>query len=169
MDLVAVKQKRLRDVKAVLAGEITLPEGHRNVLLRYGKNPDKLFPQQVLTLLNYDTEQVELIMKCLTDKSFIAPQPGSQEVFLNTTADIVLYGGAAGSGKTAALLMDSLRHIEDPNYKAVYFRRNTTQLRGGLWPAAKKLFGMFGGVPKEQSLEIHFPSGAQISFAYMEL
>lgn len=169
MDLTAIKQKRLEDVKKVISGELRLPENIRNVLLRYGKNPDKLFPQQVLTLLRYNEEEVELIMKCLTDKTFIAPQCGSQEVFLNTSADIVLYGGAAGSGKTAALLMDSLRNIDDPNYKAVYFRRNTTQLRGGLWPAAKKLFGMFGGVPKEQSLEICFPSGAQISFAYMEL
>ncbi|XAO54224.1 terminase large subunit [Yersinia phage vB_YenM_P778] len=169
MDLTAIKQKRLEDVKAIIRGDIKLPNDIRDVLIRYGKNPDKLFPQQVLTLLKYDAEQVELIMKCLIDKTFIAPQPGSQETFLNTSADIVLYGGAAGSGKTAALLMDSLQHIEDPDYKAVYFRRNTTQLRGGLWPAAKKLFGMFGGVPKEQSLEIHFPSGANITFAYMEL
>lgn len=169
MDLQAVKQQRLEDVRKVIRGETKLPPEICDILNRYGKDPEKLFPQQVLTLLRYNPEQVEHIMRCLTDKTYIAPQPGSQEVFLNTNADIVLYGGAAGSGKTAALLMDALRFKDDPSYRAVYFRRNTTQLDGGLWPAAKKLFAQFGGEPKENKHEIHFPSGAVIKFAYMEL
>lgn len=169
MNLTLVKQQRLEDIRKVIRGEIKLPAEICNVLRRYGKDPEKLFPQQILTLLRYDVGQVEHIMKCLTDRTYIAPQPGSQETFLNTTADIVLYGGAAGSGKTAALLMDALRFIDDPNYRAVYFRQNTTQLQGGLWPAAKKLYTQFGGEPKENKLEIHFPSGAIIKFAYCEL
>lgn len=169
MDLTAVKQQRLVDVRKVIRGETKLSQEICDVLSRYGVEVDKLFPQQVLTLLRYTPEQVSHIMRCWKDKSYIAPQPGSQEVFLNTTADIVLYGGAAGSGKTAALLMDALRFKDDPNYRAVYFRKNTTQLQGGLWPAAKKLYSMWGGEPKENKMEIHFPSGAVIKFAYMEL
>lgn len=169
MNLTSIKQQRLEDVRKVIRGETKLPDNICNVLSRYGVEVDKLFPQQVLTLLRYTPEQVDHIMKCWKDKSYIAPQPGSQETFLNTPADIVLYGGAAGSGKTVALLMDALEHINDPNFRAVYFRKNTTQLQGGLWPAAKKLFGMFGGEPKENKMEIHFPSGATIKFAYMEL
>lgn len=169
MNLTQIKQQRLEDVRKVIRGETKLPDNVCNVLSRYGVEVDKLFPQQVLTLLRYTPEQVDHIMRCWKDKTYIAPQPGSQETFLNTPADIVLYGGAAGSGKTVALLMDALEHIEDPNFRAVYFRRNTTQLQGGLWPAAKKLFGMFGGEPKENKMEIHFPSGATVKFAYMEL
>lgn len=169
MDLNAVKQKRVEDVRKVLAGELGLSDEVKEIIKSFGKDPSKFLPTQILTLLRYTPDQVRLIFKLMTDKNYVAPQPGSQEVFLNTNADLVLYGGAAGAGKTAALLMDSLRFIGDPNYNAVYFRRNTTQLQGGLWPAAKKLFGKFGGVPHEQKMTITFPSGATIKFTYLEL
>lgn len=169
MDLNAIKQKRVQDFKAVREGKLKLSPTVKAICRKYGKDPDKFFPQQVLTLLRYTDEQVELIMRLLTDPDFIAPQAGSQEIFLNTSADIVLYGGAAGSGKTNALLMDALKFIDDPNFRAVYFRKNTTQLDGGLWPDAKKLFSRFGGVAREQAHEINFPSGATVKFAYMEL
>ena len=41
----------------------------------------------------------------------IRPQVGPQELFLSTPADIAFYGGAAGGGKTYALLLESLRQI----------------------------------------------------------
>jgi predicted phage terminase large subunit-like protein len=40
----------------------------------------------------------------------IKPQPGPQEKFLSSAADIAIYGGAAGGGKSFALLMEPLRH-----------------------------------------------------------
>ncbi len=40
----------------------------------------------------------------------IAPQPGPQTRFLRTSADIAIYGGAAGGGKSWALLLEPLRH-----------------------------------------------------------
>lgn len=169
MDLNAVKQKRVEDVRRVLAGELRLSDEVVNIIKKYDKDPSKFLPTQILTLLRYTPAQVDHLFRLMTDKDFIAPQAGSQETFLNTNADLVLYGGAAGAGKTAALLMDSLRFIDDPNYYAVYFRRNTTQLQGGLWKDAKKLFSKFGGIPNEQKLTITFPSGASIKFAYLEL
>lgn len=169
MNLTEVKQQRLRDVQDVLAGNLRLEPSVIKMLAKYGKPVEKLLPSQILTLRKYTVEEVELLMKLLTNKKFIAPQPGSQETLLNTTTDITLYGGAAGSGKTVAILMDALQHKDDPNYYAVFFRKNTTQLSGGLWPAAKKLYGMFGGVPHEQKMIIQFPSGATIKFSYMEL
>lgn len=169
MDLNQVKKDRLRDINNVLNGVIKLEPEVIKVLNKYKKPVEKLLPTQILTLTNYTPEEVELLMQLLTNKKFIAPQPGSQETLLNSTTDITLYGGAAGSGKTVAILMDALQHKDDPNYYAVFFRKNTTQLTGGLWPAAKKLYGMFGGVPLEQKMTIQFPSGASIKFSYMEL
>lgn len=169
LDLATEKANRVRDINRVLDGEIKLSDEVKAVCRHYGKDPDKFFAAQVLALRRFNPEQVASIMRMLTDKNFLAPQPTSQEVFLNTEADIVLYGGAAGSGKTHALLMDALAHIDDPEFNAVYFRQNNTQLEGGLWIQAKKFFGMFGGVPTEQNKTIKFPSGARIKFAYMEL
>lgn len=102
-------------------------------------------------------------------KVVIAPQVGSQTDFLNNRCDIVLYGGAAGSGKSHALLMDALQYINDPDFNAVYFRQNTTQLDGSLWPEAKRMYAQFGGVFREKEKTCTFPSGAKIKFGYMEL
>ena len=37
----------------------------------------------------------------------------------------VLYGGAAGGGKTDALLMEALRYVDVPGYAALRFSRTT--------------------------------------------
>lgn len=62
-------------------------------------------------------------------KTIIRPQPGPQTTFLSSPADIAIYGGAAGGGKTWALLMEPLRHVGNPSFGAVFFRRNLTQVR----------------------------------------
>lgn len=69
----------------------------------------------------------------------IRPQPGAQEAFLSTSADIAIYGGAAGGGKSFAILMEPLRHVTSvKDFSAVIFRRNATQVKnpGGLWDAS---------------------------------
>jgi len=40
----------------------------------------------------------------------IAAQAGPQTAFLRSGADICVYGGAAGGGKTAGLILEPLRH-----------------------------------------------------------
>lgn len=100
----------------------------------------------------------------------IRPQSGPQENFLASPADIAIYGGAAGGGKTWALLMEPLRHIDNPEFGAVFFRRNTTQVRneGGLWDESQKLYPVVGGRPKELNLRWKFPTGSTVTFAHLE-
>ncbi len=100
----------------------------------------------------------------------IQPQPGPQERFLASPADIAIYGGAAGGGKTWALLAEPLRHLGVPGFSAVIFRRTSVQVRneGGLWDEAQGLYPALGGVPREASLEWRFPSGARVRFAHLE-
>lgn len=100
----------------------------------------------------------------------IRPQPGPQERFLASSADIAIYGGSAGGGKTWALLLEPLRHIANPEFGAVFFRRNTTQIRneGGLWDESEKLYPAVGAAPKSHVLQWTFPSGANVTFAHLE-
>lgn len=100
----------------------------------------------------------------------IRPQPGPQESFLASPADIAIYGGGAGGGKTWALLLEPLRHVANPGFGAVFFRRTTVQIRneGGLWDESAKLYPSVGASPKEVTLEWKFPSGASISMGHLE-
>jgi hypothetical protein len=59
----------------------------------------------------------------------ISAQPGRQTDFLRSPADICIYGGAAGGGKTVGLILEPLRHVcRVANFTAVFFRRTTPQI-----------------------------------------
>jgi predicted phage terminase large subunit-like protein len=100
----------------------------------------------------------------------IRPQPGAQERFLSSPADIAIYGGAAGGGKSFALLMEPLRHIANKEFGGVIFRRTSPQItnEGGLWDEAGKLYPLIGGDARVGSLEYRFQSEASVSFRHLQ-
>ena len=101
----------------------------------------------------------------------IRPQVGPQLNFLCSPADIVIYGGSAGGGKSWAILLECLRNINNPNFAAVVFRRTCPQIKapGGLWAASQGVFPLVGGVPKPTELAWGFPSGASVVFRHLKL
>lgn len=100
----------------------------------------------------------------------LVAHPGPQTNFLSCTADIAVYGGAAGGGKTYALLLEPLRNTHNPNFGAVIFRRTSPQIRreGGLWDESNKLYRPLGAHGRESILDWTWPSGSKVAFAAME-
>lgn len=77
------------------------------------------------------------------EKLILKPQPGPQEDFLKSWADIVFYGGGAGGGKTFALLLMPLIHIITLSFfTCVILRRELEQVKqgGGLWEESQKIY-----------------------------
>ena len=112
----------------------------------------------------------EYAREALWSRLGLRPQPGPQTDFLGSDADITIYGGAAGGGKSFGLLLAPLQWSHVPGFGAVIFRRTTVQVRaeGGLWDDSAEIYPALDATPREQQLEWRFPSGASVSFAHME-
>ena len=68
------------------------------------------------------------------------------------------------------MLLEALRHVDNPNFGWVIFRRTYPQItaQDGLWDESNKLFPIIDGKPTETTLEWDFPSGAKGKFAHMQ-
>jgi phage terminase large subunit len=91
------------------------------------------------------------------------PHPGPQTAFLRSTADECLYGGAAGGGKSFALLLEALRGVENPAYRGILLRRTYPELRKSLMDQAHKILTGLATYNVEHR-SWTFPSGAQVMF-----
>ena len=106
----------------------------------------------------------------------LRPQFGPQEQFLATSADICIYGGAAGGGKTYGLLLSPLRYKNVKGFGCTIFRKNYNQIfsQGGLWDEAQKMYhGIKGAQRKvsEGSWSFNDKEGntlGKVSFAHIE-
>lgn len=102
----------------------------------------------------------------------VRPQPGPQLMALESTADIIIYGGAAGGGKSWLLVHEPLRWVTDyPGFRGGIFRRTYPQLKGqgGIWDECQSVYrGCDAHLREGQELDATFPSGANIAFLHLQ-
>jgi predicted phage terminase large subunit-like protein len=101
----------------------------------------------------------------------MGPQPGPQTDFLASPADIVIFGGGRGGGKSIGLILDPVRYVSVPGFNAVIFRRTRPQItmEGGLWLDSAKIYPSLGAYPRETQLDWRWPEvGSSIRFAHLE-
>src|SRR5438067_11544743 len=105
-------------------------------------------------------------------RTTISAQPGPQTGFLRSAADICIYGGAAGGGKTVGLVLEPMRYVSRvPGFTAVFFRRTTPQITnpGGLWDEIQNFYPRLGGIPHLRAQEWRWPRGGKIRFSHLQL
>lgn len=80
------------------------------------------------------------------------------------------FGGAAGGGKSDALLMAALQYVDVPYYAAIIFRKSYTdlQLPGAIMDRAQMWLAGSDARWNDNDKEFTFPSGATITFGFMD-
>lgn len=98
------------------------------------------------------------------------PQP-KQARFIHCPADVAIYGGAAGCGKTFAglLMLADPKAIAQPKYRAVVFRNSYPEISapGAIWDESQDLYPALGGKANRAKFSWEFPSGAWVKMSYL--
>src|SRR5262245_16494615 len=92
-----------------------------------------------------------------------------QSAFLLLDDREAFYGGAAGPGKTSALLAAALQYVDVPGYSALLLRRNYKQLAlpGSLIPKSHEWLDRTDATFHEGQKRWTFPSGATLTFGFV--
>ena len=103
------------------------------------------------------------------DNVIFKPNTGPQTDFLAAPERDVLYGGAAGGGKSYAMLIDPLRFAHRAAHRALILRRSMPELRE-LIDKSRELYpkAFPGSKYKEVEKLWNFPSGAKVEFGFLE-
>jgi predicted phage terminase large subunit-like protein len=124
-----------------------------------------------------DDEQEEislalsLLDRTVTENPFIPVGPTEpQAVFLTVPEQEVLYGGAAGGGKSAGMLMAALQYVHVPGYAALLLRRSYSDLAmpGALISRSHEWLQGTAASWDGVQHQWRFPSGATVAFGYLD-
>lgn len=99
----------------------------------------------------------------------IRPTP-KQAAFLLLPHKEAFYGGAAGGGKSVALLASGLQHVHVPGYAALIIRGSYMELMqpNGLIDLSKRWLAPTDARWRESDYTWRFPSGATLTFRYLQ-
>lgn len=99
----------------------------------------------------------------------IQPQPGQQTKAAKTRAQVLVYGGAAGGGKTWFQAYHAARYYRVRNYHAMLQRRTHVMLKaaGSMWDQCSGLYPMLGG--KQAYPRWRWPQyGSKVEFSHLQ-
>lgn len=114
---------------------------------------------------------LELATPRMVEKYMAHIPHAKQQVFLGIASREAMYGGAAGGGKSDALLMAALQYVDVPGYSALLLRRTWPDLNspGAILDRARTWLAGSDVHIKDGGRVMQFPSGARIQFGYIAL
>lgn len=128
-----------------------------------------------LDLTNVDLDALQkMLTPRLTKYIPFDPTPKQRAFLLMNDTREILYGGAAGGGKSVAQLMGALQFVDIPGYSAILFRKTYADLSlpGALIDLSKQWLMPFVEAKEvkwsEKEKQYTFPSGATLNFGYLE-
>ena len=155
------KTTRLRDKKEALSivqkGEQQIETKSKKGLVMEERQYNVL-PKSVKELLEKEKERI-----------VFKPNDGPQTDFLAAPEQDVLYGGAAGGGKSYAMLVDPLRFMHIKEHRALLLRKSMPELRELIDKSRELYPKAFPGTKFREVEKIwKFPSGATLEFGYLD-
>ncbi len=161
----AKKEKEIKKVKAKIAAQEKKVKEEKEIIKKATE------PTKSTVVLDSDFEKVSpSVQEMLRDSKVIFhPNEGPQTEFLAADEKDVLYGGAAGGGKSYAMIVDPLRYAHRPAHRALILRRSMPELREMIDKSRELYPQAFPGAKFREVEKLwNFPSGAKVEFGFLE-
>ena len=164
-------EKKVREKKKKLKAAQAKVDGYKKTISKTNKTLIQLANDKASKIIS--SEDLEDLPKALATEAqedvIFKANEGPQEDFLAAGETDVLYGGAAGGGKSYAMLVDPLRFAHRPAHRGLIIRRSMPELRELIDKSRELYPKAFPGCKyKEVEKLWNFPSGAKIEFGFLE-
>jgi len=161
----AKQKKELAKAKKKVAYKEAKLKAEESVI----KKATEQTPSNIVT--EEELEQVApSVQEIIKDSKVIFhPNEGPQTDFLAADEKDVLYGGAAGGGKSYAMIIDPLRYCHKKAHRALILRRSMPELREMIDKSRELYPQAFPGAKFREVEKLwNFPSGAKVEFGFLE-
>ena len=161
----AKKKKELAQAKKKLKEKETRLKTEQEVL----KKATEKTTSKVVTEDELQTTTSSIQETLKNSKVIFHANEGPQTDFLAAGEKDVLYGGAAGGGKSYAMIIDPLRYCHKKAHRALILRRSMPELREMIDKSRELYPQAFPGAKFREVEKLwNFPSGAKVEFGFLE-